>query len=481
MRAAPVLSIAAFFVALALAFAGAVVPAHAQSTEAEPADQPFEDHESGSKVDPSTLVTEKVTLPNGLIVLLAPDPRARFASVIVKYQAGTADEPDGLRGLAHMVEHVAAGHGKHATHPLRAIEAAGGCLYNAETTLDSTAYFESIPPERLGTVLWVEADRMGYAAEAVTEQAVDSERPIVANEERDRHHDGPLGAVASYSLRELVPPWHPYASSFEEPDLGHIHAKDVAAFLRTWYSPSNATLAIAGRFDRTATLEAIQRDFGTLPSTRVPARPALPAWSVPGVKLTIAAAAANDVVTLAWRTPPLGEKDDAALDLVAAVLAGRGNVRLQRTLLAKHLAVRVHARQESQRRVSFFEVQATVAPGIDERPVVVAIQQAIDDIARSVDPEEVALARDSSRALTLANLESTWTRASQLLSADAVGAQAGPGFDWGLGRYASLEPADVSHAAGTWLSPAHRVTTVVLADRRMPLRGVLEFREEGPR
>jgi zinc protease len=478
MRAAPALGSLVSIVALAVA----VVPAHAQSDpldERHPADQPLGEGSTASRVDPSALPTEKVTLPNGLTVLLAPDARARFASVVVQYHAGTADEPDGLRGLAHLVEHVVSSHGKYAEHPLREVEAAGGCLFNAQTTLDNTLYFESVPPERLPTILWIESDRMGYAAEAVTEAAVDSERPIVDNEERDRNRDGPLGAVWSFSLRELVPDWHPYAGAADVPDLARLHAKDVAAFLRTWYSPSNATLAIAGRFDRAATLDAIQRYFGTLPATQVPARPALPEWTPPSVKLTVDAATTNDLVTLEWRTPSYGTKDDAALDLVATVLAGRGNERLQRTLVAKHLAVRVSAHQESLRRTSFFQIQATVAPGIDERPVVAAIQDAIDDIARSVDPAEVARARDLRRALTLENLESTWTRAAKLVSADAIGVQAGPGFDWGLARYDALEPADVSRAAAAWLSRAHRISTVVLADRRAPLRGVLEFREEG--
>jgi zinc protease len=103
-------------------------------------------HAHAQTKGPFALPTEKLTLSNGLTVLLAPDPRARLASVVVSYRAGSADDPDGLRGLAHMVEHVAWLGGKYTAHRLQQLEAAGGCHFNAVATLDATSYFESIPP-----------------------------------------------------------------------------------------------------------------------------------------------------------------------------------------------------------------------------------------------------------------------------------------------------------------------------------------------
>jgi zinc protease len=218
-------------------------------------------------LDPFALPVETITLSNGLTVLLAPDPHARLASVVVSYGAGSADEPDGLRGLAHMVEHLAEDSSRHTAHAPRRLQAAGGCHFNAVTSLDKTSYFESVPPERLETALWLESDRMGYAADAVTEARVDGERATVANEERDRHLDSALAAVGPFAMREIFPEWHPYAGVEDnDRDLRDIRAKDVLAFLRTWYSPSNATLAIAGAFDRDSTVEAVNRYFGSLPA-----------------------------------------------------------------------------------------------------------------------------------------------------------------------------------------------------------------------
>ena len=266
-----------------------------------------------------------------------------------------------------MVEHVAWLGGKHTAHRLQQLEAAGVCHFNAVTTLDATSYFESIPPEHLSTVLWLESDRMGYAAEAVSEARVDGQRAAVANEARD-HFDTMLAAVGPFGARALFPDWHPYAGLADnEDDLRHIHASDVLAFLRTWYSPANATLAIAGAFNCDATIAAVNRYSGSLPSTALPARPALREWTPSAVTLIVAAPLGYDSVTLAWRTPLYGTSDDAALDLATGALAGAANTRFADSLVSAGLATTISATQSSGLEASVFFVQARVAPGAESR------------------------------------------------------------------------------------------------------------------
>jgi predicted Zn-dependent peptidase len=431
---------------------------------------------------PFVLPAERLTLSNGLTLLLAPDPHARLVSVLVSYGVGMADEPDGLRGLAHLVEHLVASGARHAPHALQQLEAAGSCHVNAVTSLDTTVYFESVPPERVETALWVESDRMGYAADAVTEQRVDAERAIVANENRDMDLDAPLANVGPFVGAEIYPAWHPYAKSLaDDSDLRGIRAKDVAAFLHTWYSPSNATLAIAGAFDREATLAAVNRYFGGIAPMAVPTRPALPDWTTTPVTLTIAAAVPSDIVQLFWRTPAYGTRDDAALDVVASALAGPGNTRLGSALVSAGLATSVSARQVSDRDASVFYIEARVAPGEAPVTVVAMIQRVIDDLAGAATAGEVERARSTWRNGSLQRLETTWGRAATLVSLQRIGAEIGPDFDWGLGRYASFSPDAVARAAGSWLTRARRITTVVYANRWAPGRGRLLRREEGVR
>jgi zinc protease len=428
-------------------------------------------------VDPFALPTERIVLPNGLKVLLAPDPRARLASVVVSYAAGTADDPDGLRGLAHLTEHLVANRTTHVHDALRELVTAGVSDMNAATTIDRTTYFETLPPEHLPTALWIESDRMGFASGALSDARVDAERPVVANEMRDRTRDTSLAAVGPILVRELFPPGHPYMMSLDDgDDLDHIDARDVRAFLLTWYQPSNATLAIAGAFDRDATLALVNRLFAPLPSTASPARPVLPDEPALGAWVRIHASAVDDHIRFAWRTPPLGTRDDAALDIVAAILTGPGG-RLARRLTAQHLVKSVTARQVSMLRDSVFVIEATLTAGADVDQVIRETQAAVEQITLTATGQETERAQEFYRRRILEMMEPSSGRAQLLVDAEMSGEPAGAGFAWGLRLRETIGAAEVAMAAATHLIPRRRVVAVVYADRRAPVRGVLVHRE----
>jgi zinc protease len=351
------------------------------------------------------LPAETVVLSNGLRVMLAPDPHATLTSVRASYNVGAADDPNGLRGLAHLSEHMVAAQTKHLQGALHLLAASGASHFNATTSLDSTFYFETVPPERLETALWVESERMGYAAEVVTEARVVAERPVVHNEELERRTDGLLGAVWAFPQHELFPGWHPYSTvSDGDFDFDSIHATDVQAFLSTWYTPRNAVLAIAGRFDRESTLALVRRYFESLPSPQPPVRPTLRTWTTEGARLVVAASALRDQVVVEWRTPSFGAQDDAALDFASMMLSGPGNTRLRRALVDTNLASSVSTREASHRAASVFWVSATCAPGKQSDVVLRAIQDTVDALATSVTNEDVARARAAWWASTLSKL-----------------------------------------------------------------------------
>jgi zinc protease len=412
-------------------------------------------------------------------VLLAPDPSARLVSVTVSYAAGLADDPNGRRGLAHLVEHVVAERTKHIERTFRPLERAGGWRFNANTQPDATNYFESLPPERLETALWLESDRMGYAAEALTGESFASARELVRSEDRLHTIDGTLTTVATSIDHALYPDWHPYSSVSEgAADLDSIRADDVRAFIETWYSPRNATLAIAGRFDRDRTVALVKHYFESLPSPEVPVRPRLPPWTRRGVELAISAPVPSNQVLLAWRTPAYGEKDDAALDLAAVILAGAGNERFERTLVAQHLATTVLARQRSERDESVFWVIANAAPGAPPGALIDAIQKTIDEVGLDVTAAEVERARHMWRNEALRRLETPWGRGSRLVSLAKAGVEPEPSFDWGFRWYEGIGSPDVAKCVATWLREAHRVAATVFSSRGSPGRGTLVVRQE---
>ncbi len=351
---------------------------------------------------------------------------------------------------------------------------------NARTTADWTDYVETLPPEGLATALWVESDRMGFAVDAVSESRVIAESRVVENEERDMLIDRSAGGERGLLDHELYPAWHPYSTLADENDeVDGLGAADVRAFLATWYTPRNAILAIAGRFDRDETLALVRRYFEPIVTFDPPARPALPPSHARRMHLFVRANVFNDTVTVAWRTPSAGTLDDTALDVVATALAGPGNQRFARSLIATHLATQVGARQISLRETSVFVVQATCAPKVDPRTVLRAIEDGVKAFPATVTAREVTQSLLNWTVGTLAALETPAARTSVMANAVRSGNDLGARSLSSLDLHRGVTKTELATVVTRWLGPEHRVASSVFVDRAAPVRGRLDHRDEG--
>jgi predicted Zn-dependent peptidase len=412
-------------------------------------------------------------LSNGLHVILAPDPKASLAAVVVSYEVGSGDDPDGRRGLAHFTEHVVAEHTKHIPDARGVLFAAGATPVNARTERDDTVYLEMLPPERLETALWVESDRMGYAADVVTEDVVRGTRGTVGNETRDSVVDRRLAVLPEIVGLALYPTWHPYHGLTQGvgADIDSIHAWDIRAFLATWYSPRNATLVIAGRFEEGTVTALVKRYFEKLEGPPPPVRPAVPPSTSSAASFEVAASVPADAILFGWATPRVGEHDDAALDLAACVLGARMTARL----VVSGRASAVAAQEVSAERGSVFYIQATPAPRVQPAAVAKDVEAVVNDVARIVTPQEIEGARHAIENRHLEERQTPLERATSLASLARIGSldAAAEAYDWGMARYASLTPADVSQAVARWLAPGRRLTITERTNIFWPSRGVI--------
>lgn len=415
---------------------------------------------------PPPMPSEEHVLASGLHVVLAPDPTLDDVSVIVRYDVGSSDDPPGKEGLAHLVEHLMFGGSRHVPRGefWRRMEEAGGGNVNGKTTADNTQYIETVPPEQLPLVFWLESDRMGFVADSIDQAALDRERALVADEIRGRAVDAMLGSLSNVANGEIFPAWHPYRRDLTTDTLGNIQLADVRAFLRTWYTPRNATLVLAGRFQVAPTLALAETYFGDLPAPLPPVRPALPAWQVHDARVEMAAGLNQETVAFLWRAPPLGDRDDLALDLAAAILTDPQG-RLQRELVARRLAASVSSRESSLRRASTFVVSATVAQGASPEAVVQAIDSVVSRLASDLTAEECARTRKEWVDTDLLRLETSLGRASRLANL--------PGRLLDASDHQSIQLADVQRAVRATLVPENRAIVVVHSDRRAPPRGVV--------
>ncbi|GMR12889.1 MAG: pitrilysin family protein [Gemmatimonadota bacterium] len=212
---------------------------------------------------------EKYTLDNGLDVVLHEDRSDPITAVAVLYHVGSNREEPGRTGFAHLFEHMMFQSSQHVAEDqfFKKIQAVGGTL-NGGTSNDNTIYFEIVPNNALEMALWLESDRMGYLLPTVTQAAFLNQQDVVQNEKRQRVDNVPYGHTGHIIGKMLYPEDHQYnwsvIGSFE--DLANATLDDIQSFFTKWYGPNNATLVVAGDFDRARTKEWIEKYFGELPS-----------------------------------------------------------------------------------------------------------------------------------------------------------------------------------------------------------------------
>ena len=195
-----------------------------------------------------SIAFEKYTLPNGLQVILHEDHSLPMAAVNIWYHVGSKDEDQGRTGFAHLFEHVmfegSKNHNELFFNPLMKV---GGSV-NGSTSSDRTNYWENVPSDYLELALWLESDRMGFLLDALDQKRLDLQRDVVKNERRQSYENRPYGTAYLLLQPALFPAPHPYSWPVigSQEDLDAASLDDVKSFFRRFYSPSNATISIAG-------------------------------------------------------------------------------------------------------------------------------------------------------------------------------------------------------------------------------------------
>jgi zinc protease len=413
------------------------------------------------------------TLPNGLHVILHEDHTVPMVSVNVWYHVGSAREKTGRTGFAHLFEHLmfmGSGHVKPGEFD-QWLEAAGGDN-NGSTESDRTNYYIDVPSNALELALFLESDRMGYLLDTMTPKTVDAQRDVVKNERRQSYENRPYGQADITLTEMLYPDGHPYHWPVigYMPDLTAASYDDVVQFFKTYYTPANASLVVAGDLDPKSARPLVEKWFGD-----VKAAPAPAPMTIPGVSLTtVAKKTITDNVQLprlylAWLTPPHLAPGDAALDMVADVLSGGKNSRLYKRLVYDmQIAQSVQAAQNSQALSSYFLIEATPRPGhtIEE------LQKVIDEEIAKLQaeaPSEHELQRSLNQIE--ASFYNRMERAggfggkADQLNAYYTNTGDPDWFNEDLARYRALSPSDVRAAADRFLPRDRRVELTVTPEK----------------
>lgn len=364
------------------------------------------------------------TLPNGLRVTLSEDHTAPIVAVNLWYHVGSANERPGRTGFAHLFEHMLfqGSANVSANEHFELVQRAGGTL-NGSTWLDRTNYFETVPSHQLALALWLEADRMGRLLPAMTQEKLDTQRSVVKNERRWSMDNQPYGTWWEKLPALAFPPSHPFHHSLigSMDDLDAASLDDVAEFFRTWYTPDNAVLTIAGDFDPADARRLVTDYFGPIP--RGAGQPALPSFAVPS---TYGAVPPREVVEddvpaarvlCALRTPVFGSDGWYDAQMTAAVLGARRGSRLYRGLVrTRQIASDVGAYTfDLSRGSDLLVVDVTGRPGVPTEELERAVHAQLDALqALGIDADELARAQALVETDLVRALQGAGTRADRL-------------------------------------------------------------------
>lgn len=337
---------------------------------------------------------ELFTLDNGLRVIVHVDPRTPIVCVDVWYHVGSKEETPGRTGFAHLFEHLMFEGSENVPEGRfdEMLEEIGG-INNGSTSTDRTNYWELVPAHGLDLALWLEADRMGGLLPAITPAQLEAQRDVVRNERRQSYENRPYGLASETLLTHLYPPEHPYSWPVigSMADIGAATLDDVQSFCRQFYTPNNASIAVAGDVDAAHVRAVFDRYFADIPRGPDLPRTAPP---IPAFADDRRALMEDDVslprLYIAWHSPAAFTAGDAALDVASAILAHGRASRLYRSLVyEKQLAQSVSAYQNSAVLGSTFRVVVTARPDVSLTVIEAEIRREIDAMSRAIDEREL--------------------------------------------------------------------------------------------
>jgi zinc protease len=428
---------------------------------------------SGQTPAPSSSVPalefRKITLDNGLELILHVDRKLPIVHVNQWYHVGSKNERPGRTGFAHLFEHMMFQGSRNVPGEyFDIVEKAGANVreggVNGTTSPDRTNYFATVPSGNLEALLWVESDRLATLLDATTQEKLDNQRDVVKNERRQGLENQPYGRAFSLLFERLFPAGHPYSWPVigSQEDLSAATLADVQEFFRRYYAPNNLSLVIAGDFDPADAERLVRRYFGDIPPGPPLDRPARWVPALDGERVVeVADRVSLPRVYIGWVAPPYFDADEAPLDIASRVLSDGLSSRLNRALVYdRQLATSVTATNLALEIAGVFVITATARPGVP-----------LPDIEQAITAE---IARLATEGPSLAEVERAKTKhESEFISGlERIGGFGGkadilnqyntflgdPGMiDEDLARYRAVTPEAVQRVARQWLDTRNRV------------------------
>jgi zinc protease len=406
--------------------------------------------------------TETHTLPNGLRVVFVPYDSPGLVAYYTLMRVGSRNEAEpGRSGYAHFFEHMMfRGTKTHPAEDYNQTVTRLGLNTNAFTSEDMTVYHLYGPSKALPTIIEYEADRFQHldyteeqfkteAGAILGEYAKSASNPMMKAEETMLET-----AFTKHTYRHTV---IGYLDDVKAMPSGYAYSRE---FFRRYYTPDNATVVVAGDFDKAATLALMQKAYGTwkgkLDAVKIPVEPAQKAartahvdWASPTLPR----------LWLAWHAPAASDVSGAAVQAVLEdYLAGPTSPLYQDLVLGRQLVDSIDADGAAHRDPNLFSLVARVKKAGDIETVDKAIKDEVAKLAAGkVDAARLDAVRSHLKYGAIQALN-TADRVAVILARSMAQTGDVEAINKLYARIDRLKPAELAAFAKKWLTEANCTT-----------------------